>query len=268
MDPRGYRMLLGKSKREKLQEEPFAKWFNQNYSDYKIDSVSANALRSQLRNKRFLIFMGTWCGDSRQEVPRIYKVLDYCGVPASRIQLIHVNIYDSVYKQSPGREEKGLNIHRVPDLLVYEGQTELGRVVEKPLISWEIDLLTINQQKNYEPSYKIVTYLHTLFRSQPLDKIEKDIVKIADSLKSQITKNEGLQSYGSVLLAANENRKALFVLQLNSMLYPSSANAFASLGDAYIKVGIRSEAKQNYEWALILQPGHEKATSMLAQLMK
>lgn len=212
--------------------------------------------------------MGTWCGDSRQEVPKIYKVLDYCDVSASRIRLIQVNIYDSVYKQSPGREEKGLNIHRVPDLIVYEGQIEMGRVVEKPVISWERDLLAIIQQKNYESNYKIVTHLHTLFQSQPLDRIEKDIIKIADSLKSHITKNEGLQSYGSVLLAANENRKALLVLKLNSVLYPSNANAFVSLGDAYLKVGSHSEAKQNYERALKLQPGHEKAISMLAQLMK
>ncbi len=26
--------------------------------------------------------MGTWCGDSRREVPRMYKILDYCQVKA------------------------------------------------------------------------------------------------------------------------------------------------------------------------------------------
>ena len=268
IDPRGNRMLLGQTMREKLQEEPFGQWFNKNYSDYRIDSGTANALRSQLKNKRFVIFMGTWCGDSRQEIPGIYKVLDYCGVSASNIQLINVNIYDSVYKQSPGREEKGLNIHRVPDLLVYQMHTELGRIVEKPVISWESDLLAIVQGQNYEPNYKIVSYLHTLFQSRSLDKIENDIVKIADSFKANMTKNEGLQSYGSVLMAANENRKGMFVLQLNSMLFSSSANAFVSLGDAYLKIGKRFEAKQNYERALTIQPGHEKAVAMLAQLMK
>ena len=72
--------------------------------------------------------MGTWCGDSRQEVPKIYKVLDHCNVPESHIQLINLNVHDSVYKQSPSHEEKGLNIHRVPDLLVYEKEKEMGRV--------------------------------------------------------------------------------------------------------------------------------------------
>jgi tetratricopeptide (TPR) repeat protein len=268
IDTRGNRMLLGKSKREQLRGAPFGQWFNQNYSDYQIDTVIANALRPQLKNKRFVIFMGTWCGDSRDEVPKIYKLLDYCGVPDAQIQLINLSVYDSVYKQSPNREERGLNIHRVPDLLVYEKQTELGRVVEKPVISWERDLLAIALRKNYHPHYKIVTYLHTLFQTRTLDKIEIDILKIADSLQTHITKNEGLQSYGAVLLAADEYRKAMFVLQLNSLLYPSSANAFVSLGDAYLKVGKRFEAKQNYERALTIQPGHEKALGMLTQLMR
>ena len=268
IDPRGNPMLLGRSTKEKLQQEPFAAWFNKNYMDYKIDSTTAKKLKSKLDNKRFVIFMGTWCGDSRQEVPKIYKLLDYCGVPASHIQLINLNIYDSVYKQSPGHEERGLNIHRVPDLLVYENKTEIGRIVEKPVVSWEKDLLNITQGEKYQPNYPIVTYFQKLFQSVTADNIEKDIVRIADSLKLNTSKNEGLQSYGNVLLAAGQNVEALIILRLNTILYPTNANGFAALGDAYSKNGERAKAKANYEQALIIQPGHEKALAMLAQLMK
>lgn len=108
VDPRGNPMLLGKSNKERLQQEPYASWFNKNYMDYKIDSATAEKLRPKLKNKKFLIFMGTWCGDSRQEVPKIYRLLDYCGVPGSDIQLVNLDIYDSVYKQSPTHEEREL----------------------------------------------------------------------------------------------------------------------------------------------------------------
>jgi hypothetical protein len=71
VDPRGNPMLLGKSTKQRLQEYPYGNWYNKNYSDYKLDLVTAELLKSKLKNKRFVIFMGTWCGDSRQEVPKI-----------------------------------------------------------------------------------------------------------------------------------------------------------------------------------------------------
>ena len=268
VDSRGNLILLGQSTKERLQQKPFGIWFNKNYSDYNIDSGTAAILRNKLQKTEFVIFMGTWCGDSRQEVPKIFRLLDYCEVPASNIKLINLNMHDSVYKQSPGHEERGLNIHRVPDLLVYENKEEIGRIVEKPVISWEKDLLSIVQGEKYQPNYPIVAYLHTLFQSIPEDKIENDILKIADSLRPHITKNEGLQSYGNVLLAASQPAKALIVLRLNSILYPTNANGFVALGDAYLKNGNRMKAKENYEMALRIQPGHEKAVSMLAQLTK
>jgi hypothetical protein len=268
VDPRGTPMLLGKSTRQRLQEYPYGSWFNKNYSDYKLDSVTAELLKSKLTNKRFMIFMGTWCGDSRQEVPKIYKLLDYCGIENSSIQLINVNIYDSVYKQSPTHEEKGLNIHRVPDLLVYENNTEIGRIVEKPVVSWEKDLLAITRGDHYVANYKIVTYLQQLFEVVPIEQIEKEIVKIADSLKPHLNKNEGLQSFANVLFASDQRLKAMLVLRLNTMLYPRSADAFVSLADAYLKNDERFKAKESYEHALLIQPGHPKAVTMLAQLVK
>ena len=98
--------------------------------------------------------MGTWCGDSRREVPRLYKILDYCNVKSSQIQLITLNNSDTAYKQSPGHEERGLNIRRVPTLLIFENQREVGRVVESPVTSLEKDILAIVTGQPYEHRYK------------------------------------------------------------------------------------------------------------------
>ena len=267
-DTRGNLMLLGKATKERLEQEPFAGWFNKNYNDYRIDSSTADLLKPAVASKRFLIFMGTWCGDSRMEVPRIYKLLDYCGVQASQIELITVNVHDSVYKQSPTHEEKGLNIHRVPDLLVYEHDLEIGRVIETPVQSWEKDLLAIVQHAAYTPRYSIVAYLENLFKSRDEKDIDAGLTRIADSLRSKIGKNEGLLSYGNVLLATNQTQKALMVHRLNTMLYPTAGSGFIALADTYLKTGDRQQARLHYEKALALLPGNEKATLMLAQLMK
>jgi hypothetical protein len=84
-------------------------------------------------------------------------------------------------------------------------------------------------KKKYEPGYGIVAYLQALFLSEPIEKIENKLVKIADSLKPYISKNEGLQSFGNVLPATNQIKKALIVHRLNTILYPAVTNGFVAL---------------------------------------
>jgi hypothetical protein len=152
-DKNGHPMLLGPGTRQRLQQPPYDNWFVKNYDEYAVDSITATRLKPALTGKRFLIFMGTWCGDSRREVPRMFKILDCCGVDPSRIQLIMVSNLDRLYKQSPGHEEKGRDIRRVPDLIVLAGKKEIGRIVESPITSLEKDLLAIITRQNYIPNY-------------------------------------------------------------------------------------------------------------------
>jgi hypothetical protein len=156
-DYRGNTILLGKSTRQRLEQPPYDSWFTQNYKDYIVDTTTALQVRSLVKNKRFLLFMGTWCGDSRREVPRIYKLLDYCGISPAQVELINLNNQGTDYKQSPTHEEKGLHIIRVPTLLVMVHNKETGRIVETPVVSWEKDLLAILTGKAYEPRYSTRT---------------------------------------------------------------------------------------------------------------
>lgn len=268
LDGRGSLMLIGKSSKSRLQKEPFGSWFNKNYLDYNIDTTVAEQLKTKLKNKRFLIFMGTWCGDSRAEVPKIYKLLEYCGVPESNIQLVNLSFHDSVYKQSPTHEEQGLGIHRVPDLLIFDSRKEIGRIVERPIRSWEQDLLSILHRENYQSRYQLVHWLQQTLNNEKIEELEQRIEQVADSLKPVVTKNEGLQSYGNVLLATNEKRKALLVLRLNTLLYPSGTSGFMALADAYLKAGDNARARENYQRVIAMEPSNQKAMSMLAQLMK
>jgi hypothetical protein len=151
---RGDTILVGKGTRERLEQPPYDSWFTKNFSAYNIDTTTALQIRPSIKNKQFLLFMGTWCGDSRREVPRIYKLLDFCGVSPAQVQLIHLSNHDSAYKQSPTHEEKGLQIIRVPTLLIMTHNKETGRIVETPVVSWERDLLDILTGKAYTPRYK------------------------------------------------------------------------------------------------------------------
>jgi len=152
-DRNGNPMLIGCCTKEALLQEPFASWFVPNYTNYKVDTLVANQIKQHVRNREFVLFLGTWCGDSKREVPRLYKVLEYCGVEPEQIKLIMVSNHDTAYKKSPTHEEQGLNILRVPTLLVMENRTELNRIVEYPVESLEKDLLKILVRSAYKHAY-------------------------------------------------------------------------------------------------------------------
>jgi hypothetical protein len=153
-DASGNTILLGTCARETLYEAPFAAWFQQAYEQYTVDSATCAFIRPLLADKKIMLFMGTWCGDSRREVPRILKMLDCCGFPPEQLQLIMLGNQPGMYKQSPDKEEEGRRIVRVPTLIIESGGDEWGRIIEIPVVSLEKDLLRILRRNGYVPNYQ------------------------------------------------------------------------------------------------------------------
>ena len=265
-DANGKLMLLGQCRRERLQEKPYDDWFVKNYDEYKIDSATAGKLKLSLRGKHFVIFMGTWCGDSRREVPRMYKILDYCGIKSSQVDLIMLDSRDSLYKQSPDHEERGFNIHRVPDLIVFNQKKELGRIVESPVQSLEKDLNAIAESKDYSPNYRAVSYLIKLFTSENSREVEMHLPELSEQLKALTVGVWELNTYGYVLMAAKQMDRAKIVFDLNTRIYPVDARVYDSFGEYYFRTGDKEHAKENYRKVLQLKPENENAKKMLSQL--
>ncbi len=152
-DAQGNSMLVGKCTKAGLEKAPFNMWFDANYSAYQIDSFTCNFIRPLLSGKSITIFLGTWCGDSRREVPRIIKILECCDFPQNMLSLVMVSNVGAEYKKSPTHEEAGRNIVRVPTIIIEENGSEIGRIIEFPIISMEKDLLAILKKENYKPNY-------------------------------------------------------------------------------------------------------------------
>ena len=152
-DSRGNDMLLGQCTKDALQQPPFADWYKSNYDAYVVDSFTCNFIRPLLAGKSITIFMGTWCGDSKREVPRVLKMLECCNFPGANLTMIMVSNKDSLYKKSPQHEEAGKNIVRVPTIIIEQKGVEIGRIIEFPIISLEKDLLAILRKEKYQPNY-------------------------------------------------------------------------------------------------------------------
>lgn len=135
----GNSMLMGVCSREAFLSSEFAEWFLKEYSDYLPNQDILSSIPQNFSDYKILIVMGTWCGDSRREIPRFYKILDEIQLPDSNISLVAVNRK----KQGLYNETEGLNVQLVPTIIFYKNGGEIGRIIETPNISLEKDFLNI-----------------------------------------------------------------------------------------------------------------------------
>ncbi|MDO9038525.1 MAG: thioredoxin family protein [Lutibacter sp.] len=147
-DPSGN--LIGIANKESFLEEPFSAWFKQNYATYETDKEVMKKLTPLLKNITIKGFMGTWCGDSQEQTPVLYKILDEAKFNYNNLELITVNRS----KVTPDNLQAGFNIERVPTFIIYKDDKEIGRFVEYPRESVEADLLKIVSGQPYKHSYE------------------------------------------------------------------------------------------------------------------
>ena len=144
--------LVGFATRKNFQQEPFAsEWFNDFYGYYETDKEVIQALKPLLKDISIKGFMGTWCGDSKREIPNFYKLLDAAEFDYKNLELVAVNRA----KKANGLEE-GFNVLRVPTFIFIKNGKEIGRFVEHANDGGSIegDILKIISGQPYKHPYQ------------------------------------------------------------------------------------------------------------------
>ena len=144
-DPsRNKTVLINECTREGLTAFPeFEERYAIEYPAYVPDSLTLDSLKPLIKEQKITIVLGTWCGDSKLQVPRFFKILDALQVSEKNITLICVD----VHKKAENGLIDPLKIERVPTFILYEKGQEIGRIIESPKISLEKDLLLILSKK-------------------------------------------------------------------------------------------------------------------------
>lgn len=135
----GRTILIGKCTRDVFQDTSYAWWWNSEYKLYDVDSTSADSLKNKLDDYNVKIIMGSWCSDSKTQIPRLFKIFDYLNFPSDSVKIICVDRD----KKTEGNEVDGLDIEKVPTIIFYKDGKEKGRIVESPEVSLEKDILKI-----------------------------------------------------------------------------------------------------------------------------
>ncbi len=128
--------LLGDLPLAMLNNPPHSEWFHKGYADYQPDNgIMADLMATEKDDLTITIVLGTWCPDSRREVPRFIKMADLWGFPMNKIRFIGVDIN----KVAPLEDYTQLSIERVPTFIFYKNNIEKGRIIEVPVTSLEQD---------------------------------------------------------------------------------------------------------------------------------
>ena len=138
---------VGKIDRALLTNDPeFKKWFVLGYNEYQPKDSFVVRLRPLLLDKKIVVVMGTWCSDSQLDVPHLINLLDELEFDRTRIDIWGIDRK----KTEPANILSKYEIKYVPTIIVYDKDgKEIARIVEKPEVSLEQDLIKLLSGETY-----------------------------------------------------------------------------------------------------------------------
>jgi thiol-disulfide isomerase/thioredoxin len=132
--------LLGYINPLQFSKPPHSEWFQKGFNDYQpVGEIIGKLVMLNKDDLSIRIVLGTWCPDSRREVPRFMKIMDLMQFPAEKVIFVGV---DNT-KIAPVGGYDTLGIERVPTFIILKNKVEAGRIIENPMTSLEQDMLNI-----------------------------------------------------------------------------------------------------------------------------
>lgn len=142
----GNPMLMGYCTIGAFDDTNFSGWFDPEYEMYEPDIAALDIIKDKIEDVEITVIIGTWCSESKEEIPRFFRILDEINYPTDDITIIAVNRD----KKTEGDEIKSLAVDFVPTFIFYKNDSELGRIIEVPDQSLELDMLEIITQTELE----------------------------------------------------------------------------------------------------------------------
>lgn len=132
-------ILIGYCNRAGLQEGEFGESYSIEYDHYEPAMKFVKKIGRNTIDYNIVIVLATWCHDSKEQVPRFYRILDDAGLSDDILQLVCVD------GQKTGGDVpvEGYEIERVPTFIFFRDGIEIGRITETPEKTLEKDMWRI-----------------------------------------------------------------------------------------------------------------------------
>lgn len=249
-------------------DELFASEFKDWNIEYNVEQKLPSDISTRLEDYKVKVFLGTWCGDSKEWLPQFIQLWEKSGLSRDQLELIALHNEGNQYKRSPEEYEKGLNVHRVPTFIFYKNGEEKARIVERPINDLLTDVAQIALGVPSKERYRAISLINKAWDEKPIDSLyaKHNYQPLLRKTYREVSTSGELNNYGYVLKAAGEMEKAEFAFYLNRNLFKTNPNTWDSLGEICFDQEKYDEAKVNYEKVLELDPKNANAEEMLAKI--
>lgn len=107
------------------------------YDNYKPDEKIISKINALSRKFEVEIYLGTWCKDSKNNVPKLIKIF-------KTIKKVKVKYFAILWRKAERSEIYKLkDIKRIPTIIFYSKEKEIGRIIENPKKTIEKDTFEI-----------------------------------------------------------------------------------------------------------------------------
>ncbi len=120
------KVLKGIINRSLIENDTSFAWFKENMKWGQADDSAIASFKEKAGKFKLVVFGGTWCPDTQNLLPVLYRLVDKSGYPEKDITLIAVDRK----KETIHHLNKIYKIDRVPTFIVLKDGKEISRVVE------------------------------------------------------------------------------------------------------------------------------------------
>ncbi len=118
-------------------------WFQATYNSTIVQSKGAEftSLKNVMPQFEVRIYLGTWCGDTHDQLPAFVRIMKEAGVDASKFKYIALD-----RKKMHAGFTNPDKIEKLPTFVFYRDGQEVGRIIETPKRSLLEDTAAIIQK--------------------------------------------------------------------------------------------------------------------------
>ncbi|MFO8087578.1 MAG: thioredoxin family protein [Bacteroidales bacterium] len=139
----GDKILIGEITLEGLEKiQAFHSYYQREYQEYTPNNDLLRSIQTKAGKHQVIILLGTWCIDSKQQVPRFIKILESINFPMENVRIYAVD------RNKESNEQKDMAsryaLERIPTFIFIDANgNETGRIVERPASTLEKDMINI-----------------------------------------------------------------------------------------------------------------------------
>lgn len=129
--------IIGPTTAEEIREKH--RIFDIYTNRYIPNSKSISYLKEIQDSVKINVFFGTWCHDSKKQVPAFIKTIELAKNSLIEVEYVAV----TKNKNDPNKLSDSFGLKYTPTFIIYRNNKEYGRIIEEPEFSIEEDLVLI-----------------------------------------------------------------------------------------------------------------------------